>query len=222
MINPSHLSLSQPSPKEVRASGCRTYRQYLSCNKNKLVLQTPDFQHRGLAIRTNNTLRSVCIPVEPWLRSQLDEIEKFVKDNVKIPNDVVESMGDPPKYKSLWSGENMYITISQWCSFFRGSDRGYEQLPADSHFGDGTYNINIEVPYVYIGPHKDGSSFSLTLRVVQIVYKPNLIALTPCSNLQVEGADATKTKKAKRSRKKKEDVSQVLSDFASIVSDCAL
>ena len=38
------------------------------------------------------------------------------------------------------------------------------------NLGQGTYSITIEVPYIYIGPHKRGEDCSLLLRVVQIVY----------------------------------------------------
>ena len=187
-------------------------------NNQKLIIQTPSFQQNGLIFRATKGRRAIITPIDVWLRSQFNELENFVKANVKVPDDVVKVVGDS-KYKPLWDRERMCISVSQWCSYYRetGSDGGFEQIPADSHFGDGTYNISIEVPYVYIGPHKDGFSFSLTLRIVQVVFKPNLRLLTPSTSQIVcdsaAGPPTQAAKKTKRSRKRKDDVLQILGDL---------
>ena len=36
----------------------------------------------------------------------------------------------------------------------------------------GLFSFSIEVPYVYIGPHKGGERFSLSLRLLQVTYTP--------------------------------------------------
>ena len=221
-IEASHLNLSKPVQKEVCQAGCHTYRQYVTLNKNKLTFQTLDFQVPNLTMRADKTFRSICIPVEPWLRQQMNVLENFVKENVNIPDDVANALGHPSKYKPLWDGERMFISVSKWCNFLRytGNDGVCEQVTPDFHFGSGMYNVNIEVPYIYIGPHKDGYTFSLTLRIVQVVFKPNVIAVALSS--QVDTPAITKSPpatKPKRSRKKKKEEEDVLGLFETLLNN---
>lgn len=224
-IDASKLGLSQATPKEVCETGYRTYRQYVLHNEHKLILQSPTFQQNGLIFRENKGQRAIIVPIDPWLRSQFNVLENFIKEKVTIPDEVLQVVGEA-KYKPLWDRERMCISVSQWCAYFRDNgDGAFEQIPANSHFGDGTYNVSVEVPYVYIGPHKDGYSFSLTLRIVQVVYKPTLRLLAPSENQIVchstpppptptVALTATQTAtKAKRGRKRKADVLQVLADI---------
>ena len=42
----------------------------------------------------------------------------------------------------------------------------------ETKFGPGSYTVTIEVPYIFIGAHKQGEVYSLTIRAVQILYRP--------------------------------------------------
>ena len=241
----NNLSLDPPTQKEVCEAGYHTYRQYLHYDNQKVLIQAPTFQQNGLSFRTYKDIRSILVPIDPWLRNQFHVLEKFIIENVVIPEDVCKAVPNPPKYKPLWDGDYMCLAISQWCKYYRETSvQGtYESVDSNSQFGDGMYQLTIEAPYIYIGPHKDGASFSLTLRVVQIVFKPNLLMLTPtivcdCASLSpsiqsVSDIASTEqkqpaVKKAKRSRKKKEEkkeeenVSQMVPDLANFIADCAL
>ena len=69
----------------------------------------------------------------------------------------------------------MFISASRWCSVFQlNKETGnYDPITIkEAQFGRGRYSVTVEIPYVYIGPHKCGENFSLTTRVVQIVYDP--------------------------------------------------
>ena len=218
-IDVSQLSLSEARSKEVCREGCYTYRQFITCNDQKLVIQTANCQEDRLYCKTENDRRSINIPVPSWLRNQLNLLEKFVKENVKIPEDVVKTLGDPPKFKALWDRDRMYIGASNWCKYYCSNDNGFDDklVSPDYLFGHGIYRFNIEVPYVYIGPHKDGSSFSLTLRIVQVSYRP-LPLDSSGGELQCDcpfginshqlkrlPAKEPEKKKAKRTRKKKKN-----------------
>ena len=202
-LNPAELHLSTPMSKEVSGEG-KSYRQFINYHGMKVVLLTPNFQLESLKMRSHKGVQSALIPVESWLREQLNILERFVVDNVSIPEDVPKPTGIQTLYKSLWGSKNMYITLSKWCNFFQFKEGsgGYEPLTSSSNFGRGTYNVSIEVPYVYIGPHKDGHCYSLTLRIVQVVYKPDLIPSTPSPVTQ----SITDTPKVRRQRKRASDV----------------
>ena len=228
----SHLNLSEPRPKEVCQEGCNTYRQFITCNGQKLVIQTPDFEEDRLYSRSKNDLRSLNIPVSAWVREQLNLLEKFVEENVTIPEDVKKALGEP-KYKELWDRERMYIGASNWCKYYRCEGNSFDAKPVspDSWFGHGTYKFYIEVPYVYIGPHKNGSSFSLTLRIVEVIHKPSplnsgeVVCGCPLNQhahpTEMEEPKAKKSKRPRKTKKeKKEKKEENAMDFLeSLVAD---
>ena len=123
-------------------------------------------------VREQGSDHSVLIPIDPWMRHQLTITEKFLSQNVTTPPDY-------PKgnltYKSLWGGEMMYIRVARWCQIFKkNAESGqYDSVDIKS-LGRGTYSIMVEMPYLYIGPHKNGEDVSLTLRVVQITFDPEV------------------------------------------------
>jgi len=139
------------------------------------MLLTPNFLSDGLKCRTiGDDDVSISVPIVPWLRCQLDTVEKYVKENVSIPsNSRIENAS--PKYKPLWPCETMFVNVSRWCTVFvRNAETNTVKSVSlkDANFGYGSYSITIDVAYIYIGPHKMGEDFSLTLRVVQIAYEP--------------------------------------------------
>ena len=176
-------------------------------NDSKVILQTSNYETKsGLYVysNTNRSMQSLGVPVDNWLRSQLAAIEKFVTSNVKIPANVLKTNGQY-YYKPLKLIDLMFLNISKWCKYFEYSygDGGYISVDNLRKFTGGTYNMNIEVSHVYIGPHKGGQHYSLSLHIVQIVYKQeNDIDLALDSALLDAALESTSEKKRKRSTKK--------------------
>ena len=140
----------------------------------KLVLQSPVVHAKTITYSKNNFGgESVLIRVEPWLRCQLDIIENFVSQHVLIPKELLNSW--PAKlesyYKPLFNGSYMYIQVGKFCTFTRSvPNSNYCVIPSvpRPEFGEGKYSFTIEVPQVYLGPHKDGSLFSINMRITRI------------------------------------------------------
>lgn len=181
------------------------------------MLLTPNFISNALQMRNDEKRDtvSISVPISPWLRSQLDRVERFVQDNVNIPSKCVPESGSL-MYRALWPHESMFISVSRWCNIFvRDAQTGtFKNVNINNgNFGHGTYSVTIEIPYVYIGAHKHGEVYSLTLRAVQIVYEP----LTKESNLAspLDTTNALPTilpktvEKKGRKRKKKDDDDEV-------------
>ena len=170
-INNDQLILTAPTPDKVPAS----YKQLLRINGKKVVLQSPNHQtNSGLFFYCNdNDSKYIAVPVDDWLRTQLSNIEKFVMMKVSIPSNVPKSKEGSYVYKPLALTDTLLLTVSKWCKYFKfnKSKGGHVLLENFEQFERGQYNFNIEVAHVYIGPHKGGQNFSLSLRVTQITYK---------------------------------------------------
>ena len=154
-------------------------RQYISYMGTKLQLRTPSFKCEGLKRKQNGPFLSVLVQIDPWLRQELDKLETYVKENVSFTK-TPSSPTDIVSYRPLWRGNAMYIALSSWCNVIMRNHKTdtFESVSSYDKLGRGTYSISIEVPYVYIGPHKHGEDFSLLLRAVQIVYEPEPVAPT--------------------------------------------
>ena len=115
---------------------------------------------------------SVLVPISSWVREQLNIIETFVRDHVVIPNELISQWpyrGDS-FYKPMHDGRNMFMQLGLKCSYSSVTDGNMTYFPAPErpNFGVGRYSFMIEVPHVYIGPHKDGFLYSVNFRVVRI------------------------------------------------------
>lgn len=164
--------MSKATKYEV-ANSTPHHRQYLSYQNGKLQLLTPNFQSQGLKLKENGSDFSVLVPVLPWLRNQLNMVETFAERNVSFTSHTL-STNDTLIYKPLWGGDMVYVQVSRWCQIFRKNlETGtYDIVDLKTSLGRGTYSITIEVPHVYIGPHKNGENYSLSTRVVQITFEP--------------------------------------------------
>ena len=121
-------------------------------------------------LKENGPDFSILIPIEPWLRQQLNTAETFVQQHLKNqPTGPIENL----IYKPLWAGDMMYVRMANWCQIFKQNRETGQYSSTDLHsLGRGNYNITIELPYIYIGPHKNGETVSLTTRIVQITFEP--------------------------------------------------
>ena len=172
-LNSANITLSAPIPdSKVKGS----YKQFIRANDHKLIFQTSNYDTRN-GIRVFNKTganKFVSIPVDDWLASNLTFIERFVMTNVTIPDDAPKAKEGSQGFKSLLAQkEAINITISKWCKYFKFDDDKGIYVPVEdlSAFEKGFYNVNIEASHVYIGPHKDGQNYSLSLFVTQILYK---------------------------------------------------
>ena len=141
----------------------------------KVLLTTANFETERLVIRGEGAKQSVLIPTQGTLRTQLNVLETFATTHVTIPPALSPLANSKvPLYKALWQQDNMYVSLSPWCDFylFNQSISQYTKITSKGPFGKGVYNVTFEVPYIYLGEHKDGHLYSLTLRAVQVVYQP--------------------------------------------------
>lgn len=204
-INPSQLSVTSPTGYEV-ANSKPHHRQYLGYQFGRLQLLVNNVPSDSLTLKENENGISYRVPVEAWLRSQLDIIEHFAQQNVNL-----SCLDPPPKsavYKPLWRGNSMYIHVAPWCNFLRQSfvDGVYETVSRDTQFGRGTFTVSLEVPHIYIGPHKNGENYSLSLAIVQMVFHPEVTPSPPIKEKKAE----------KKGRSRKEHAAQN-DEFAGIL-----
>lgn len=154
-----NLSLSDAVKHEVS----NTYRQYLKDSGRPVIIQTSTFQADHLKMIVNKNVTSALIPLDSTTISKLQEIETFVKENV-----VSE------KYKPLWLNKAMYINLSKWCKYeLINFDGSRQPIPVDTFLGKGMYTLEIQVSHVYLGPHKSGETFSLSLHIMGLAYQPD-------------------------------------------------
>ena len=170
-IDEAQLTLTDPTPEKVPAS----YKQLLRANGEKVILQTANHHtDSGLFFYCKQpNMKALSVPLDDWLRTQLSTIEKAVMMKVNIPLDVPKSKEGAYVYRPLLLKDSLLVTVSKWCKYFKfDKSRGaYELVEKFVPFVKGQYSVNIEVSHVYIGPHKGGQNFSLSLRVSQIMYK---------------------------------------------------
>lgn len=186
--------MSQVSKYEV-PNALPFYRQFIRYQNGKLQLLSPMFQSLGLrSVENGSNAYSVMIPVDPWLRQQFATAEAFVQQQVNDESQI---------YKPLWKGDMMYVRVAKWCQIFRQTPdtNQYEAIDRNS-FGQGSYAVTIEVPYIYIGEHKNGEHYSLCLRVIQIVYSPEKTEKSTNISFPVVPSVAIKAPTSKGRRRK--------------------
>ena len=172
-INPSLLSISSPVKHEVDNNPPH-YRQYISYQDSKLQLLICDVPSEQVSRKDFAKTFSFCLPIQPWLRKQFNIIEGFVQQSVDLSSLPSSSQKDFV-YKPLWKGDWMYITVFPMCTFLRCNSKTgeMETVNRSSVIGNGKYSITVQVSYIFIGPHKKGEDYSLSLDIVQVVFKPD-------------------------------------------------
>ena len=212
-VNDAQVTLTNPTPEKVPSS----YKQLVKMNGEKVILQTANYQTKsGLLFYCNQKeMKALAVPVDDWLRTQLTILEKAVMTKVTIPPDVPKSKEGAYVYRPLLLRDTLFLSVSKWCRYLKFDDSkgGYTLLEKFVPFEKGQYNVNIEVSHVYIGPHKGGQNFSLSLRITQIMYKEE----EKCSEFHLDdeilarvldstpndAAPPTKRKAEKRNKKSK-------------------
>ena len=119
---------------------------------------------------------SLRLPINDWLRKQFDIIEDFVRHNADLTNLPSTSSDKVFTYKPLWRGYQMYISVSPLCSFnlYNTVTGKLQSADLSSMNGKGTYSYCVSVPYIYIGAHKNGEDYSLSLEITSMILTPDV------------------------------------------------
>ena len=153
----------------------RKFNQDLCYNGKRLVLRTGFIASTDIKISENQYGKRIMIPVSSWLRKQLDSIEEYITLNMTVPTEIAQSWqprdARDTAYKKVWDGDTLCISISNWCQFLRQEDDYLSEIQYDE-LGDGSYNVCITIPGVYFGRHGNNKVASLTMRVQQLLFKP--------------------------------------------------
>ena len=201
------LRLTPPSDEVSKAGKC--YRKSLLRvgEDNPVIIKAGYvFQAHGVKMIVQGGSTSVVVPIDANTRSRLDALEQFVKEQL------------PPgeKYKPLYQGENMSVTLSKYCKY-QTSDG--IPLPPNTPLNAGTYLYSLHVSHVYYGPLQSGHTCCLTMQVYGMTYdvlnlSPPSLMSVPTMLLQEEepqpeipsnGEKMTKVVKKRRKATKKEE-----------------
>lgn len=138
-----------------------SYTQKLMLHGNRVIIRTPTFYRKnGLKFVINPNSVSVLVPLDEHTKQSLSTMETFVKSHVASE-----------RYRALWLKEAMFITLSKFCSYEQTNPDGtVTPLKDGSVLGTGEYSILVHASHVYVGPHKKGETFSLSLQVLSISY----------------------------------------------------
>ena len=149
-------------------------------NGVRLYLQTPAVYLPKVDTQVNRCGQNLSIPIDNWLRQQLDILEDFVRQKALIPTELLQLWPEKKTsyYKPLYRGTRCYILQSKYCKVTSGVTVEQSVETELSSLGAGFYSFHIEVPAVYVGPHQsDGNLISLNLRIAQIHHQPELTSL---------------------------------------------
>ena len=128
---------------------------------SRLLIKTPTFyRDSGLKFTIFPNSVSVLVPIDEKTKASLETVEGFVKEQVA---------GE--RYKPLFLGEASNIKVSKFCKYEQVMPDGTIQ-PLVDFLGCGDYVITIHVSHCYIGPHRDGSTYSINMQVASILYHP--------------------------------------------------
>ena len=184
-IDPSKLKLGEE--REVNISDQQAFIRYyqdITYDGTRMLIQTPAVKLSGLKYIQSKYNHGVVIPVGNWLRQQFNILDDFALGHVELPNDLVQAW--PFKlatlYKHFYEGNYIAINIGKFCAFTQGlDDFSSAQLksPPLPQFGCGSYSFTIEIPNIYVGPHKAGALFSFVTRIVRVHYQPDIVLEEP-------------------------------------------
>ena len=205
-IKPQDLQLGQVEhyqPKTPVSDMLPRYKQSVSYKGCKVCIQVPASELHALIYSSKSMYGdAVLVPVSQWLRHQIDVINKFVEDNVRVPNDLTLNWAASVTsyYKPIYNGNNIFIPMSKYCRFTQDVNGNLIDLPSQPrpNFGRGRYQFTIEVPDVYMGPHKSGHLYTTNLRVTRIHFQ-SVAPNAPLTLVQNYGMPVSKPMSASHS-----------------------
>lgn len=229
----SLLQAAQPIPadqlqldKIVAEKVAGTYKQIIRVNGNRLRLQTLTYRtESGIRLFQHDDQRtSISIPLDDWLRQNLSVLQHFVVANTLIPPDVPRTKEGTYLFKSVLERLDLILNLSKWCRFFKYDEdkAAYIEVPQFKPFGKGEFNLLIDITHVFIGPHKGGQHFSVSMHVRHITYKEDVKdtdqSVLIDELLKATAVDSVRKKKAKNSRKKAKDIDPCLSNISGVMA----
>ena len=130
-----------------------------------MLIKTPSFyREAGLKFTINPKNVSVLVPLDEGTKRSLRTVEDFVKTQVA---------GE--RYKPLFLGNAFYVNVSKFCKYEQVMpDGSIEVLSENAVMASGDYVITLHVSHCYIGPHKGGATFSVSLQVSGILHHPRV------------------------------------------------
>ena len=169
-------TMEQYIPKTPVSDNLPRYHQTISYGGSKLAIQVPANELYALIYSSKSMYGdAVLVPLSNWLKHQFNIIDTFVEGNVRLPNELTLqwSANVAGYYKPIYSGQNIFISMSKYCRFTQDVNGTLIDLPSQPrpNFGRGSYTFTIEVPSVYIGPHKSGHLYTTNLRVTRIHFQ---------------------------------------------------
>ena len=172
-IDVTKLSLGDLEPFTENVN---TFRRRITYDGDKLVL-TNMSEGQTLLIITQGGYRFVLLQPSSWLRRQLRILDGFVKEKLNVTdNPTSEGKASEGKvYKSLTCGAQIKVIMSPFLKLYEYQDihNGEYHLNPDVKLSQGTYTVDIEIPHIYYGPHRNGEQACLSIRVSQIFYRPH-------------------------------------------------
>ena len=132
----------------------------LTTNNRRTNVETSWMVLDRLNVFSNHRGVYLSIPIDSVTRQKLDDVETFVKDNVKIPN---ELLNKGRGYKPLHRSETMNVLVNDPCDcFVYQANKEFDIVSLQRYKNRrARYKFNIGLTNVYIGPHRDGSSVSI-------------------------------------------------------------
>ena len=70
-----------------------------------------------LRLRKTDSDVAVMVTTEPWVRQQLDQIERYIQQNVTVPSEY--SLQLAAGYKPRWQHPLMCVSAPRWCNIFK-------------------------------------------------------------------------------------------------------
>ena len=216
IINQDQLKLEEVVAEKVAG----TYKQIIRVKGNRLRLSTLTYRtESGIRLFQHDGERtSISIPLDDWLRQNLSVIQHFVVAHTHIPSDVARSKEGTYLFKSVLENLDLILNLSKWCRFFKYDEDkpGYIEVEQFKQFNKGEFHLLIDISHVFIGPHKGGQHFSLSMHVRQITYKEDMQETDQSvlldELLKVTAVESVRKKKSKNSRKKAKNSDTCLSN----------
>ena len=183
-LNMEHLEISQPEKLSMKipvSDNIPRYKLTLSYQGCKLVIQTPAVEQEGTFYKDNIVGESIILPVSSWLRHQFNILDLFALEVVTVPDDLRRHwQAKENMYKAIYNGKNICVKLSQFCRFTQTVDGQVVDVPCNPRprFGHGRYSYTLEIPSFYMGPHKAGEMYSLTMFINRVHFEsiPNAVA----------------------------------------------
>ena len=175
MIKSKEIALGEVEERKVGDQFEYLAKIYRSDGR-KVEINTPFFHLKKLAFENfQQNIKFVQVPMTKWLREQVQEIERGVESQVKLPDDM-EHLGVIMK-RMFCGGDTANIVTSKWIKFIPCDDNGNviaEDVDTEM-IEDTEFSFRIEFSHVYMGTHKNGQTVSCAVRVMGIRYKKDVV-----------------------------------------------